>query len=377
MSVGAAGMARVGGATASIRALVPISYLAGAAHSADLGFSSTSQSRIVLVPSCLSYPNSSLSYRRNVGNVGNLRTSLLPPILYSASPSWSQSSFVGSASIRAAGLNGKLLAQEGRHIASSGVIVRCMSEQSESVLEDMICSKNSENAVVVYSKSWCPYCGRVKSLFRELGVEFLLIELDNLVEEQEVQEALPFPTARLETIEVSRRTSIRAYTSSTMSSKARYFCRRMDGEIAAALSGQETERGLEDERQIVGCSNSAATEECRKIREPNRGSSRRREKPPVIIAHEGTIMRRARPLPLRRRGSGQLAFHGFLVSRRRFRTQEFEPSSESGTANSSFASCLPVVNSRRERRVVVVVRRSVGGVGSGRAGSLELHPGML
>lgn len=183
-------MARVGGATASIGALVPISYLAGAAHSADLGFSSTSQSRIALVPSCLSYPNSSLWYRRNVGNVGNLRTSLLPPILYSASPSWSQSSFVGSASIRAAGLNGKLLAQEGRHIASSGVIVRCMSEQSESVLEDMICSKNSENAVVVYSKSWCPYCGRVKSLFRELGVEFLLIELDNLVEEQEVQEAL-------------------------------------------------------------------------------------------------------------------------------------------------------------------------------------------
>ncbi|KAG6547913.1 hypothetical protein Mapa_010733 [Marchantia paleacea] len=190
MPVGAAGMARVGGSTVSIRALVPISYLSGAAHSSDLSFSCTSQSRIVLVPSCLSYPNSSLSYRRNVRNLRNLRASLLPSILYSSSPSWSQSSFIGSATIRAAGLNGKLLVQEGRRSASRGVIVRCMSEQSESVLEDMICSKNSQNAVVVYSKSWCPYCGRVKSLFRELGVEFLLIELDNLVEEQEVQEAL-------------------------------------------------------------------------------------------------------------------------------------------------------------------------------------------
>lgn len=32
--------------------------------------------------------------------------------------------------------------------------------------------------VVVFSKSWCPFCDRVKQLFRSLGVSFKVIELD-------------------------------------------------------------------------------------------------------------------------------------------------------------------------------------------------------
>ncbi|KAL2623435.1 hypothetical protein R1flu_003640 [Riccia fluitans] len=83
-----------------------------------------------------------------------------------------------------------IVVQEGRRFVNNRLIVRCSAEQSESVLEGMILSKNAQNAVVVYSKSWCPYCARVKSLFKELGVEFLLVELNEIVEEQEVQDAL-------------------------------------------------------------------------------------------------------------------------------------------------------------------------------------------
>lgn len=38
----------------------------------------------------------------------------------------------------------------------------------------------NENAVVVYSKTWCSYSSEVKSLFKRLGVEPLVIELDEL-----------------------------------------------------------------------------------------------------------------------------------------------------------------------------------------------------
>jgi len=57
-------------------------------------------------------------------------------------------------------------------------------------LVDMIEQKNRDNAVVVYSKTWCPYCGQVKGLFQQLGVEIKAVELDQLVEEMDVQDAL-------------------------------------------------------------------------------------------------------------------------------------------------------------------------------------------
>lgn len=40
--------------------------------------------------------------------------------------------------------------------------------------------KNSQFSVVVYSKSTCPYCARAKSLFKDLGVEAKVVELDNM-----------------------------------------------------------------------------------------------------------------------------------------------------------------------------------------------------
>eukprot|EP00250_Pteridium_aquilinum_P034033 c6908_g1_i1 orf=503-1039(-) len=74
---------------------------------------------------------------------------------------------------------------------SAPLAVRSMSDTpSPAKLEELIKSKNSENPVVVYSKTWCPYCARVKSLFKELGVKPFVVELDELADEVEVQGAL-------------------------------------------------------------------------------------------------------------------------------------------------------------------------------------------
>ncbi|GJJ78961.1 glutaredoxin 3 [Entomortierella parvispora] len=37
----------------------------------------------------------------------------------------------------------------------------------------------AENAVVVFSKSYCPYCTKAKNLLAQLGVKAYIIELDN------------------------------------------------------------------------------------------------------------------------------------------------------------------------------------------------------
>ncbi|KAL8139015.1 hypothetical protein V2J09_005016 [Rumex salicifolius] len=47
-------------------------------------------------------------------------------------------------------------------------------------MEESFKKKISENLVVVYSKTWCSYCSEVKSLFKRLGIDPLVIELDEL-----------------------------------------------------------------------------------------------------------------------------------------------------------------------------------------------------
>ncbi|CAK8571699.1 unnamed protein product [Lathyrus sativus] len=47
-------------------------------------------------------------------------------------------------------------------------------------LEETIKNTLSQNPVVVYSKSWCSYCSEVKSLFKKLGVQPLVLELDEM-----------------------------------------------------------------------------------------------------------------------------------------------------------------------------------------------------
>ncbi|KAM7267575.1 hypothetical protein ACFE04_009741 [Oxalis oulophora] len=46
------------------------------------------------------------------------------------------------------------------------------------------------NPVVVYSKTYCPYCVTVKKLFQQLGASFKAVELDNEKDGGEIQAAL-------------------------------------------------------------------------------------------------------------------------------------------------------------------------------------------
>ncbi|KAK7393332.1 hypothetical protein VNO78_21885 [Psophocarpus tetragonolobus] len=47
-------------------------------------------------------------------------------------------------------------------------------------LEDTIKKTVADNPVVVYSKTWCSYSSEVKSLFKKLGVNPLVLELDEM-----------------------------------------------------------------------------------------------------------------------------------------------------------------------------------------------------
>ncbi|CAO2839843.1 unnamed protein product [Amaranthus hypochondriacus] len=67
-------------------------------------------------------------------------------------------------------------------------LIRAMSSSSSSSsspsfgsrLEDTVKKTVTENPVVVYSKTWCSYSSEVKSLFKKLGVDPYVIELDEL-----------------------------------------------------------------------------------------------------------------------------------------------------------------------------------------------------
>ncbi|MCJ1372629.1 hypothetical protein MMC20_003854 [Loxospora ochrophaea] len=47
-----------------------------------------------------------------------------------------------------------------------------------------------ENAVAVFSKSYCPYCKASKALLSELGAKYYLIELDQVDDGADIQNAL-------------------------------------------------------------------------------------------------------------------------------------------------------------------------------------------
>jgi len=47
-----------------------------------------------------------------------------------------------------------------------------------------------ENAVAVFSKSYCPYCRATKQLLNDLGAKFYAIELDQVDDGADIQAAL-------------------------------------------------------------------------------------------------------------------------------------------------------------------------------------------
>ncbi|KAJ7972559.1 Glutaredoxin [Quillaja saponaria] len=60
------------------------------------------------------------------------------------------------------------------------ISVQGMASSFGSRLEESVKKTLAENPVVVYSKTWCSFSTEVKSLFKKLGVQPLVIELDEL-----------------------------------------------------------------------------------------------------------------------------------------------------------------------------------------------------
>jgi glutaredoxin 3 len=62
---------------------------------------------------------------------------------------------------------------------------------------DLVKQKNASNPVIVYSRSWCPYCTQVKGLLlHQLNVPTKVIEMDQLADEAGVAAALTQITGR-------------------------------------------------------------------------------------------------------------------------------------------------------------------------------------
>ena len=57
-------------------------------------------------------------------------------------------------------------------------------------LDAQIRSTVADNKIVVYSKSYCPFCMQTKSLFDKIGVEYKVVELDEVDNGAAIQEAL-------------------------------------------------------------------------------------------------------------------------------------------------------------------------------------------
>ncbi len=60
----------------------------------------------------------------------------------------------------------------------------------DSDLATQIDTAIAENKVVVYSKSSCPFCVQTKDLLKNKGIEYHLVELDQLANGAQIQNAL-------------------------------------------------------------------------------------------------------------------------------------------------------------------------------------------
>ncbi|KAH6658224.1 putative glutaredoxin [Truncatella angustata] len=71
-----------------------------------------------------------------------------------------------------------------RFFASSATpeVMASAKEKAQKIIDD--------NAVAVFSKSYCPYCSATKSLLSSLDAKFYAIELDQVPDGAEIQSAL-------------------------------------------------------------------------------------------------------------------------------------------------------------------------------------------
>ncbi|KAF1326366.1 Glutaredoxin, partial [Globisporangium splendens] len=56
--------------------------------------------------------------------------------------------------------------------------------------QEVVEAKIAATPVVVYSKSYCPYCSKTKALLKELGASFEVVELDQINDGDDQQSAL-------------------------------------------------------------------------------------------------------------------------------------------------------------------------------------------
>ena len=63
-------------------------------------------------------------------------------------------------------------------------------QMSSSAAADFVNSQVESNRVVVFSKSYCPFCQKTKALFEDLGVEATVFELNEMDDGADIQDAL-------------------------------------------------------------------------------------------------------------------------------------------------------------------------------------------
>mmetsp|Transcript_8497 Transcript_8497/g.21824 ORF Transcript_8497/g.21824 Transcript_8497/m.21824 type:complete len:135 (+) Transcript_8497:61-465(+) len=69
---------------------------------------------------------------------------------------------------------------------------RCMATSATFSIDDAVAAKD----VVIFSKSFCPFCAKSKTLFRELGVDADIYELDKRDDGSDIQAALKEKTGQ-------------------------------------------------------------------------------------------------------------------------------------------------------------------------------------
>ncbi|KAI9561045.1 hypothetical protein GHT06_012001 [Daphnia sinensis] len=71
-----------------------------------------------------------------------------------------------------------------------GVTSSSPSGEMSGAVTNAIRQRISQNTVVIYSKTYCPYCTMAKEVFDKLRQPYDLIELDQVQDSEQIQDAL-------------------------------------------------------------------------------------------------------------------------------------------------------------------------------------------
>ncbi|PIN17727.1 Glutaredoxin [Handroanthus impetiginosus] len=112
----------------------------------------------------------------SLSNKGFGSVSLSPSFLRTGIPCVSSPNHISTYNTSRTGLSRRF----GSRNAGRATIRAMCSSSFGSRLEESVKKTIHESPVVVYSKTWCSYSSEVKSLFKRLGVEPVVIELDQL-----------------------------------------------------------------------------------------------------------------------------------------------------------------------------------------------------